>query len=536
MKRTTSALAVLAAATLTLTACGGGSTDESTGASGSGGGLTPAESGRCTEDNVGGTITMGEYVMLPTFMPGQGQYGIRGGAESAAIYDRLMIWNPEAAEFEPKLAESLVSNDDNTVWTLTLRDGVNFSNGDPVTAEDVAFTIGLHQDPATRSVIMTEAMQVDEAVAVDPLTVEFTLTEPWAGFPSLLAGAAGEVIPQDAFMEAGPEEWASNPIGAGAFVMDSYTPDQEVVLQPNPDYYGGPVCPTLEFIRIPGSQGTMEAFQTGELQVGVLRGAKFVTDAQDADIQGFEEIISSGSLINMNSGNAGYDGVLTDERARRAVGHAMDRELWNQRLAGGMGQPTSALVAESSRFYDGQEGPEYDADEAKRLVDEVKAETPDWDGSLELLISDAPENVEAGVVAKALLDAAGFDVTIVNAPISQVTARQFTGDYEIVIGGLAPSDADLASTFAAAMTPGGATNLTGIDDPELTEALTEFKAASDLDSQTEALNRVQEVYNRVQPFAVMANAEQYVIVDESVKGVVPTLSSVMLFDGAYIEE
>ena len=536
MKRTTGALAVLAAATLALTACGGGSTDESTSASGSGGGLTPAESGRCTEDNVGGTITMGEYVMLPTFMPGQGQYGIRGGAESAAIYDRLMIWNPEAAEFEPKLAESLVSNDDNTVWTLTLRDGVNFSNGDPVTAEDVAFTIGLHQDPATRSVIMTEAMQVDEAVAVDPLTVEFTLTEPWAGFPSLLAGAAGEVIPQDAFMEAGPEEWASNPIGAGAFVMDSYTPDQEVVLQPNPDYYGGPVCPTLEFIRIPGSQGTMDAFQTGELQVGVLRGAKFVTDAQDSDIQGFEEIISAGSLINMNSGNAGYDGVLTDERARRAVGHAMDRDLWNQRLAGGMGQPTSALVAESSRFYDGQEGPKYDADEAKRLVDEVKAENPDWDGSLELLISDAPENVEAGVVAKALLDASGFNVTIVNAPISQVTARQFTGDYEIVIGGLAPSDADLASTFAAAMTPGGATNLTGIDDPELTKVLTEFKAASDLDSQKEALNRVQEVYNRVQPFAVMANAEQYVIVDESVKGVVPTLSSVMLFDGAYIEE
>ena len=535
MKRTTGALAVLAAATLTLTACGGGS-DNSSSASGGGDGLTPAESGRCTEDQVGGTITMGEYVMLPTFMPGQGQYGIRGGAESAAIYDRLMIWNPEAEEFEPKLAESLESNDDNTVWTLTLRDGVNFSNGDPVTAEDVAFTIGLHQDPATRSVVMTDAMQVDEATVVDERTVEFTLTEPWAGFPALLSGAAGEVIPRAAFEASTPEEWARNPIGAGAFVMDSYTPDQEVVLQPNPEYYGGPVCPTLEFIRIPGSQGTYEAFQTGELQVGMLRGAKFVTDAKDAGTQGFEEIISSGSVINMNSGNAGYDGVLTDERARRAVAHALDRDLWNQRLYGGMGQPTSALVAESSRLYDGQEGPKYDADEAKRLVDEVKAENPDWDGSLELLISDGPENVEAGVVAKAMLDAAGFDVTIVNAPVSQVTARQFTGDYEIVIGGLAPSDADLASTFASAMIPGGATNLTGIDDPELTAALTEFKAAADVESQKKALDHVQEVYNRVQPFTVLANAEQYVIIDESVKGVVPTLSSVMLFDGAYVEE
>ena len=536
MKRTTGAIAVLAAATLTLTACGGGGPEDSSTAAGGGEGLTPAAGGECTEDKVGGTITMGEYVMLPTFMPGQGQYGIRGGAESAAIYDRLMTWNPESQEFEPKLAESLESNDGNTVWTLKLREGVNFSNGDPLTAEDVAFTIGLHKDPATRSVAMTDALNVTQAKVVDPQTVEFTLDAPWAGFPALLAGTVGEVIPKKAFEAAGPEKWASEPIGAGAFVLESYVPNQEVVLKPNPEYYDGPVCPTLEFIRIPGSQGTYDAFQTGELQVGVLRGAKFVNTAQSDGTQGFEEIISSGSVVNMNAGKAGYDGVLTDVRARQAVAHAMDRDLWDQRLAGGEGQPTSALVAESSRFFDGQEGPAYDVEEAKRLVEEVKADKPDWDGSLELLISDGPENVEAGVVAKAMLDAAGFNVSIANAPVSQVTARQFTGDYEIVLGGLAPSDADLASTLASAMTPGGATNLTGINDPELSAALADFKAAAGLDAQKKALTEVQEVYNKVMPFTVLANAEQYVVVDESVKGVVPTLSSVVLFDNAYIEE
>lgn len=135
-----------------------------------------------------------------------------------------------------------------------------------------------------------------------------------------------------------------------------------------------------------------------------------------------------------------------------------------------------------------------------------------------------------------MLDAAGFNVSIVNAPVSQVTARQFTGDYEIVIGGLAPSDADLASTLASAMSPGGATNLTGIDNPELTAALVEFKAAADLGAQKETLSHVQDVYNDVLPFTVLANAEQYVVIDESVKGVVPTMSSVMLFDNAYVEE
>lgn len=534
MNRTTSARAVLAAATLTLTACGGGG-DDSTSAAG-GEGLMPDTSERCTEDRAGGTITVGEYVMLPTFAPGQGQYGVRGGAQSAAIYDRLMVWNPVAEVFEPKLAESLKANADNSVWTLKLRDGVTFSNGDPLTAEDVAFTLGLHKNPATRSVAMTDAMQVAETRVVDPLTLEITLVSPWAGFPAMFAGTVGEVIPKKAYEAADPQAWASNPIGAGAFTLAKYTPDQEVVLEPNPNYYGGPVCPTLRFIRIPGSQGTFDAFQTGEVQVGFLRGSSFILEAKDAGVRGFEEIISSGSVVNMNAGKAGYNGVLTDVRARQAVGAALDRELWNQRLTDGIGQPTSALVAESSRLFAGQEGPAFDIEQAKSLVQQLKADRPGWDGKLSLLISDAPENVDAGVVTKALLDAAGFDVTIENTPISQVAARQFTGDYEIVISGLSTSDADLASGFASAMLPTGATNLSGINDPELTAAIEAFKAAPDVDAQKEALTRLQEVYNKLQPFAVVANGEQYVAVADSVHGLTPTLSSTVLYDGAYLEK
>ncbi|HIW69272.1 MAG TPA: ABC transporter substrate-binding protein [Candidatus Dietzia intestinipullorum] len=534
MKRTTSAAATLAAAALVLTACGGGGDEPGSEPRIDADSLLPPMGEECTAEQAGGTITMGEYVMLPTFAPGQGQHGVRGGSQSAAIYDRLMRWDAQNEEFVPQLAESLESNDDNSVWTLTLREGVNFSNGDPLTAEDVAFTIGLHQDPETRSVVMTDAMEVADVEAVDPLTVEFTLDEPWAGFPTLLSGTAGEVIPQQAYEASDPEEWERAPIGAGPFVLDEYIPDQKTVLQPNPDYYGGAVCPTLEFLRIPGSQGTFEAFQNDELQVSFLRGSKFVADAQEAGARGFHQITSSGSVINMNNGAAGYDGPLTDQRVRKAVAHALDRDLMDQRLTDGTGQPTSALLAEASRFYDGQEGPTYDPERATELVEEVKADTG-WDGAITILISDGPENVEAGVVTKALLDAAGFNVTIENAPVSQVTARQFTGDYEVVIGGLAVSDADPASAFASGLTPGGATNLTGVDDPRLTDAISELKAASDLEAQKEAYTALQEIHNEIQPFTVIANAEEYVTVDDSVHGIDTTVASVVLFDNAYIE-
>ena len=528
-------VAVLTASTLALTACGGGGETSSTADGGNelGEHRTPDESSRCTGDQAGGTITMGEYVMLPSFSPGQGHYGLRGGAQSAAVYDRLMRWNPEAAEFEPQLAESLESNDDNTVWTLKLRERVTFSNGDPLTADDVAFTMDLHKDPAVGSTAKTDVDEIETVRVIDPLTVEFELSEPWVGFPFALTRSAGEVIPEDAYTEVGAEEWASNPIGAGAFVVASNTPGQEVVMEPNPTYHGGPVCPTLKFISIPGSQATLESLQNGEIEVGYLRGAQFVHDAVDADMQGFLSVISSGRAIVMNNGAAGYDGVFTDERARKAVAHALDRDLINDRLTGGLGQPTSALLAESSRFYDGQQGPEYDAELAAELVEELKAEG-DWDGDVTLLTNTSPENIETGVIIKAMLDAVGFNVTLENVPQSQQAARLFGHDYEMTIGGLNPSDADPSASFTAYVTPGGPTNNSGVDNPELTEAGRNLKTAAGLDEQIAALNRFQEVHNQVMPFTIFANAEEFVVVDESVKGVAPTSSGVMLFDGAHV--
>lgn len=101
-----------------------------------------------------------------------------------------------------------------------------------------------------------------------------------------------------------------------------------------------------------------------------------------------------------------YDSVLTDVRARQAVARALDRDLMDQRLIDGVGQPTAALLAESSRFYSGQKGPAYDPDLAGELVAEV-GEGTGWDGGVTLTIGDGPENVETGVVIKSLLDAVG---------------------------------------------------------------------------------------------------------------------------------
>lgn len=532
MRRTIKAASTLAVGAVVLSACGSGGADTDNAV---GEAVAPDTSEVCTEDRVGGEITFGEYAMLTSFAPGQGGYGVFGGAQSAAVYDRLMRWDPEAQEFIPKLAESLESNDDNTQWTLTLPEGITFSNGEELTAEDVAFTLGLHKDPALRSMVFSEATNVENVEVEDPLTVRYILTEPWAGFPMLLAGAAGEVIPQETYGKTDPEEWARNPVGAGAFMVENFVPNQETVLVPNPDYYGGVVCPTLRFTRISGGQGTLDALNTGEFQAGFLRGAQYVTDAKNHGLAGYQVNTSAGSVFNMNSGAGGYDGVLTDERVRRAISHAIDRDLYDNRMTGGLGQPNSALLAESSRFYSGAEGLTYDPELATRLLDEARADHPDWDGSLALLLSDSPENQQSGIVLQGLLGAVGIDVQIESVPISQNTARVLRGDYELSVSGLPTSDADPSATFVANLTSGGQ-NRTGIDHPALTEAALATKTAPDFAAQVEAYRNLQEVFNEVQPFAVLVNTEEYVAVSDSVSGVFPTVNSTVLFDRAFVEQ
>ena len=86
------------------------------------------------------------------------------------------------------------------------------------------------------------------------------------------------------------------------------------------------------------------------------------------------------------------------------------------------------------------------------------------------------------------------------------------------------------------MTPDGSLNMTGVDNPELIEAVTAVQIATEFADQKDGYLKLQEVYNRVLPITVIANAEEYVTVHESVKGVSPTVASTMLFDKAYIEK
>jgi peptide/nickel transport system substrate-binding protein len=487
----------------------------------------------CTEDRVGGSATMGVQIMAggldPTVALGT---GIAGATEITAFYDALMRYDPETDEFEPHLAESLEPNDDFTEWTLTLREGVTFGNGDPLTAEAVQFSIERLAGALVAAAGM--AQEVESMDVVDDHTITFTLIRPWGGFPYLLAAEGGMVVNPTVVVEVG-DDFANNPEGAGVgpYEFERFAPGEEIVLTAKDDYWGGPVCiETLRFTSVPGGQGTYDAFRAGELDVMFMSDAEAIADAKDDGVN-HAAALSGGQGYLLNGG-MGDSPVLADIRLRQAVAHAVDVEAINERVYGGTALPGTGLAHPDQTIYPGIDGLEYDPDRASELVDEVKEETG-WDGSIRLTGFDTPESMEQSIVVEAMLETVGFEVEVENLPQEQALQKiLFEADYDIGAGA--------ASVFDAGPVRGlnqfhseSVRNRVGLGSPEMDAAIEDLYMAADVDEMAEAMVDVQEAFNELVPAANVLSAEWFVGWQEHIGGLTTTRESTVMFHEAYVD-
>ena len=127
------------------------------------------------------------------------------------------------------LATDMSVSDDGLTWTVTIRDDVSFTDGEPLTAEDVAFTYNTVK--ATSSV--NDFTMLDSAEAADDTTVVFHMTTPYSIWPYTMAIVG--IVPEHAYDSA---TYGSNPIGSGRYTLVQWDRGEQIILEANPDYYG----------------------------------------------------------------------------------------------------------------------------------------------------------------------------------------------------------------------------------------------------------------------------------------------------------
>jgi peptide/nickel transport system substrate-binding protein len=259
---------------------------------------TDTEVAEETEEAVyGGTVTIGLESEATGLRPWEDACSSPCYHVMRSIYDPLMEQVGEGG-YGPFLAESLESNEDFTVWTMTLRPDVTFHNGTPLTAQTIADMFPLQQAGAAGSSAIAAA-NLTAVTALDDLTVEYTLSAPTVAFPASLSGAPMGFPFDPAAATADSAGYSTNPIGTGPFVMSSRDIDNETIVERNPDYWyvdtdGNqlPFLDSISFRPIPDEGTRLDALLSGttnammSLRQGTIRDAREANGIELIEFQG----------------------------------------------------------------------------------------------------------------------------------------------------------------------------------------------------------------------------------------------------------
>lgn len=474
----------------------------------------------------GGTLTFADYSEARSLDPTQTYAtGASGGAALAAVYDVLMRYNTETGEHEPWVAESLESNADFTEWTLKLRDDVNFSNGTPLDAAAVVGSINYFMTNRGSDTALL-APNLKKMAATDASTVVFTMNSSWAKFPSMLAQGAGMILAPAAY--AGKE---FKPIGAGPFVLDTYAPQEEMILKANKSYWNGkPHLDAVRFVWPLTDDAKLASLNDRTADVAYLRNPVTVDRALSEDHVGSLQLTSLGNIVQINNreGRPGHD-----VRVRKAIALALDPAVDFQRTYEGKGLPGNALFPAESTWASSVAPLSLDEAEAKKLVEEAKKDG--FDGKIRYMDGTDPTSRAESVATKALLERVGFKVDIegVASIADQIQKIYVDRDYDLSRGATSVSEGDPYQRLQTSLNSTSPSNALGYANPEMDAALVELQAAGTDEATQAAIDKIVELWNETVPAVVVGANATFIAWQDDVHGVVTTSEQMMLLGGAW---
>ncbi len=309
------------------------------------------------------------------------------------------------------LATGMQVSDDGLLWTVTVRDDATFTDGEKLTAEDVAFTYNTVRDTSS----VNDFTMLDYAAAVDDTTVEFHMTRPFSIWPYTMATIG--IVPAHAY-EPG---YGQHPVGSGRYMLRQWDKGQQVILEANPDYYGE--APSMQRVTIVFME---EATAYAAAAAGQADVAYTSATYSGNPVAGYS-LLAARSVDNrgINLPAVPYDGsvgndVTSDVAVRQTINIGIDRQTLVDGVLDGYGSPAYSVCDGMPWCSDGNIV-QHDPDAAAALLDEAEW-VPGADGirakdgvraELALLypVGDSIRQALASATANQL-HALGFAVTV----------------------------------------------------------------------------------------------------------------------------
>ncbi|MGN0030376.1 MAG: ABC transporter substrate-binding protein [Candidatus Gastranaerophilaceae bacterium] len=507
------------------------------------------------------------------------------------LYDGLLTTNPVTGQPEPKLAKDFAISPDGKTYTIYLRHGINWSDGKPITADDVVFSwkdiifAGLG-DTSLRDSLYIDG-KLPKVRKIDDYTVEFKIDKPYAPFVRLLSAS---IAPKHYFLPAVKKGAAyfdgflstnTNPdeiVSSGAFKLKEYIPAQRVVFERNPNYYLinkiGDKLPYLDsfiYLIVGDLNNEVLKFEAKELDVINLQGSKvarYKSLEPHSDFKLYNLGPTTGTMylsVNMNNRknkNGEYyvnpikQKWFQDLNFRTAIDYAIDRRNMVLNIANGIGEPLYTAESLNSIYLNKNLKPyEKNLEKSRELLQKsgfyLKNEKLfDKDGNrVEFNLYTNAGNTEReaiGVMVKQDLEELGMKVNF--KPIefnSLVNKLVSTFDWDMVIMGLTGSPIE----------PNGGKNVWLSDgrlhmfnmrtpkegksgilswEKDLDECFIKGALASNFNERKKYYDRYQEIVYNQKPMIYIYSPVVIVAIRDKFKNIYPTSLGGMLHNIAEI--
>ncbi|MEX2620825.1 MAG: ABC transporter substrate-binding protein [Egibacteraceae bacterium] len=455
-----------------------------------------------------------------------------GLIQTGLMFDTLLWMNPDG-ETIPWLAEDWESNEDGTEWTFTLREDVEWHDGEPLTVDDVVFSFD-YLTAGPPGISTRDLDIVDEVVAEGDREVVFRLSEPYAGFEDNVAGLWGMfVLPEhiwadvedpqryleeDAFVGSGPYELVEFDASAGSYLYEA-----------NDDFFlGEPHVQRLEFL--PEIEDELLALERGELHAAGVSREPLPDEQFESFASQFGLVEASGEWnhalhFNLDAGFP-YDEV----DFRHAVAYAIDRQDMVDRLLFGRGAPgsTGAMAPDHPFTPDDLPAYEHDLERAGELLDGLGIEDADGDGVRELpdgeafqidLKSSQRFGARDPQLVAEYLGEAGLDTQVTMLDRASADEAGHEGNYTMMLhgyGGLG-SDVDrLRTRFHSEAESSGQSTVHGYADERFDELAEQQRGIVDEQERREVVAEMMHILAEDLPLLSLYVPDRLTFYDESV--------------------
>jgi len=395
---------------------------------------------------------------------------------------------------------------DDTTGFYEIRDDLTWSDGEPLTAEDVAYTLNAVKRDEAPGTFFGQLGNLESATAVSDTRVELALTQPDSSIIEEI-GFWGVVVPQHIFEPQGSIADFANDgsddgwVGMGPFVLDEFQVGQHYTLKRVEDYPlvdGGVPGPAEVVYRVyPDVNTEILALQSGEIDVI----ANALPPAQ------VEQLTNTDGLQVIESAGLGYAHLvynmenqeLGDVLVRQALAHATDYEAIRDVVLQGQADSTgsSALMPVLAKYHDDAVTEyEFDPEKSRSLMEEA-GYTADADGVFPVtfrLIYSLQDSVTAqwAQMVKDSAAEAGIVIELQGTERNTYLSMTQEGDYDIYAGNFAIMD-DPVTNFALSYLPGGAINYTRVDDSELNALIEEGMVTFDEDEKIAIMQEANKI-------------------------------------------